>query len=142
MSELHVVFKVGEAEYALPATAVLQMESFTGVTPVPGALPHVAGIVQVRGRVVPAVDARKRFGLPPIDRGIDGRIIVSQLGDRVVALIVDSGREVLKLSADQIKPPPPLLLDQTNGFVRAVAQSGKRLVMLIDLEKVIGEDTQ
>lgn len=64
MSVLHVVFKVDGAEYVLPAADVLQMESFTGATPVPGAAPHVAGLVQVRGRVIPVVDARLRFGLP------------------------------------------------------------------------------
>jgi purine-binding chemotaxis protein CheW len=70
MSTLHVVFKVAGAEYAIPASEVLQMESYTGATPVPGAPAHVAGLMQVRGRVVPVVDARARFGLPLVDRQI------------------------------------------------------------------------
>ena len=56
MSILHVVFKVADAEYVVAAADVLQMESYTGATRVPGALPYVAGVVQVRGRVVPVVD--------------------------------------------------------------------------------------
>ena len=142
MSILHVVFRVGEAEYVLPALDVLQIESFTEATPVPGARAHVAGLVQVRGRVVPVVDARVRFGLPPIDRGLNGRVVVTQLKGRTVGLIVDSGREVLKLTPEQLQPPPPLLAEQTKGFVKAVAQAGNRLVLLIDLEKVMGEDVQ
>lgn len=140
MSVLHVVFKVGDAEYMLAATDVLQMESYTGATRVPGTKPYVAGIVQVRGRVIPVIDARARFGLPPIERGLDARIVVSQLGERTVGLLVDSGREVLKLTPDQLKPPPPLMAEQARGMVKAVAQVGPRLVMLIDLEKVVGED--
>ncbi|ATB51008.1 chemotaxis protein CheW [Corallococcus macrosporus] len=141
MSVLHVVFKVDGAEYVLPAADVLQMESFTGATPVPGAAPHVAGLVQVRGRVIPVVDARLRFGLPAVARTLDSRVVVAQLGNRVVGLVVDSAREVLKLDPQQLKPPPPLVVEGAHGFVKAVAQVGPRLVMLIDFPRVIGEET-
>jgi purine-binding chemotaxis protein CheW len=140
MSALHVVFKVAAAEYFLPAAEVLQMESFQGATPVPGTPPYVAGIVQVRGRIVPVVDLRARFGLPPEEPTIDSRIVVAELRDRTVGLLVDSGREVIKLEADQILPPPRALAESTGGFVKAVAQIGKRLLMLIDFAKVIGEE--
>jgi purine-binding chemotaxis protein CheW len=141
MSALHVVFKVAGAEYAIPAAEVLQMETFEGATPVPGAPPHVAGLVQVRGRVVPVVDARARFGLPAVERTLDSRVVVGQLGTRTVGLIVDSAREVMKLSPEQLQPPPPLVAEQAKGFVKAVAQVGPRLVMLIDFPRVIGEET-
>ncbi|MCP3099617.1 chemotaxis protein CheW [Myxococcus sp. K15C18031901] len=141
MSVLHVVFKVDGAEYVLPASEVLQMESFTGATPVPGAPAHVAGLVQVRGRVIPVVDARTRFGLPPVERSLDSRVVVGRLGERTVGLLVDSAREVLKLDPGQFKPPPPLVMEGAQGFVKAVAQVGPRLVMLIDFPRVIGEET-
>jgi len=140
MSTLHVVFKVAGAEYAIPASEVLQMESFTEATPVPGAPSHVAGLVQVRGRVVPVVDARARFGLPPGERTLNTRVVVGQLGSRVVGLLVDSAREVLKLEPDQLQPPPQLVAEQAQGFVKAVARVGPRLVMLIDFPRVIGEE--
>jgi purine-binding chemotaxis protein CheW len=140
MSTLHVVFKVAGAEYVIPASEVMQMESFTGATPVPGAPAHVAGLVQVRGRVVPVVDARARFGLPPVDRTLDSRVVVGQLGSRTVGLLVDSAREVMKLAPEQLQPPPPMVAEQAQGFVKAVAQVGPRLVMLIDFSRVIGEE--
>ena len=71
MTALHVTFRVGTADYALPAAAVLHLESFVSATHVPGAPPYVAGLVQVRGRLVPVVDLRKRFGLGPIEHSID-----------------------------------------------------------------------
>jgi len=63
MTTLHVAFRVGTAEYVVPAATVLHLESFETATHVPGAPAYVAGLVQVRGRVVPVVDLRRRFGL-------------------------------------------------------------------------------
>ena len=83
---LHVVFRVGDADYAVPASDVVQMESFTGATRVPGTAPHVAGLIQIRGRVVPVVDVRVRFGLPPAERTLDSRVVVVRDGAREVAL--------------------------------------------------------
>jgi purine-binding chemotaxis protein CheW len=140
MSALHVVFKVAGAEYVIPAAEVVQMESFTGATPVPGAPAHVAGLVQVRGRVLPVVDARARFGMPPAERTLDSRVVVGMVGNRTVGLLVDSAREVVKLAPEQLQPPPPLVAEQAKGFVKAVAQVGPRLVMLIDFPRVIGEE--
>ena len=140
MSVLHVVFKVAGSEYALPAGEVLQMESFAGATPVPGARPWVSGIAQVRGRIVPVVDLRARFGLPPADRTLDSRLVVGTLGERAVGLLVDAAREVIKLEEAQIKPPPELVAHEARGMVKAVAQVGARLVMLLDFAKVIGEE--
>src|SRR6202012_3859543 len=98
MSVLHVVFSVAGAEYVLSAEDVLQMESFEGATPVPGSLPYVAGVIQVRGRVVPVVDLRARFGLPPGESSIERRVVVGQVNDRTVGLLVDVAREVVKLA--------------------------------------------
>jgi purine-binding chemotaxis protein CheW len=137
---LHVVFKVGGSEYALPAKDVLQMETFTGATLVPGARPWVKGVMQVRGRIVPVVDARARFGLPPAEPTLDSRVVVAMQGERAVALLVDAAREVLKLEDAQIKPPPEIVAQEAHGLVKGVAQVGTRIVMLLDFAKVIGEE--
>ena len=140
MSTLHVVFKVAGSEYALPAADVLQMESFTGATPVPGTQPWVTGIMQVRGRIVPVLDVRKRFGLPAVEHTLDTRVVVATHGARAVALLVDAAREVLKLEDAQIKPPPEIVAREAHGLVKAVAQVGSRLVMMLDFAKLIGEE--
>jgi purine-binding chemotaxis protein CheW len=137
---LHVLFRVGEADYLLPATDVAQMESFGGATRVPGSAPHVAGLVQIRGRVVPVLDVRARFGLPPVERGLDARVVVVRAGPRLVGLLVDRARDVLQIAEDQFHPPPEVVGLQAAGFVRDVAQVGDRLLMRIDVEKVIGQD--
>lgn len=141
---LHVVFQVGEADYALPATEVQQMESFAGATPVPGAAPYVAGLVQIRGRVVPVVDLRIRFGLPPLPQTLDSRVVVVEHAGRVVGLLVDRAREVTRIPPEHMQPAPEVLSNASQGFVKAVAQNegkqGKRLIMLLDFARIVGEE--
>jgi len=162
-NDLHVVFKVGDAEYAIAAEKVFQMESYPeeGATPVPGTPPYVAGIVQVRGRVVPVVDLRARFGLPPAERTLDTRLVVGEDGEkearRTVALLVDSAREVVRLLPEQLEPPPRVLTWEAQGYIQAVARvpaaprrddaregeprAQTRLLLIIDFHKVIGEES-
>jgi purine-binding chemotaxis protein CheW len=140
--ELHVVFRVADAEFALPAAAVHQLESYTGATRVPGSPPFVAGIMQIRGRVVPVVDARARFGLPAREPTLDTRVVVGAIGDRLVALLVDHAREVLAIAPSQVSPPHALLGDGANGFIRAVANVGPRVVMLLDFERMVGQEPE
>jgi purine-binding chemotaxis protein CheW len=142
VSELHVLCKIADVEYVLPADDVLQMESFAGATKVPGAAAQVAGLVQIRGRVVPVLDMRVVFGLETIPPTIDSRVVVMKRGERTVGLLVDSAREVLKIPAADFHPPPPVVAQQTDGLVKAVAQTGNRLLMLIDFTKVIGEERE
>lgn len=137
---LHVVFRVGETEYLLCAADVLQLESYSGATPVPGAPPFVAGIVQVRGRVVPVIDLRERFHLPRVEPSLGTRIVVAEAHGRRVGLIVDSAREVIHVDPEQLKQPPRVLTERAEGFIQAVAQIGDRLLMLIDFSRVIGEE--
>ena len=139
-SVLYVIFKVGDAEYALAAETIFQMESFNGATPVPGAPSFVIGIVHVRGRIVPVVDLRLRFGLVPGPPVLENRVVVGLAGARLVGLLVDSGREVLKIAPTQFQPPPRILDEQAGGFIKAVAQIGARVIMLVDFTKVIGEE--
>ena len=134
--KLHVVFVVAGVEYALPITFVLQMESFTGATPVPGSPPYVLGVVTLRGRVIPVLDLRRRFGLPAVAPTLDTRIIVTQLAGRVVAFCVDRAREVLLLDPDQLQPAPELVSERSVGLVSGTYTVGPRLLLLLDLPRI------
>jgi len=157
---LHVTFRVGNATYALAAADVLHLESYDTATHVPGAPAYVAGLVQVRGRLVPVVDLRVRFGLPAIHAApppatgaappvtsdamsevmLNRRVVVVQLGTRVAGLLVDSAREVLKIEDAAFEKPPEIIAQQTAGFVKAVATIAKRMYLLVDLPRIIGEE--
>jgi purine-binding chemotaxis protein CheW len=135
---LFVVFKVDEVDYALPADEVVQMESYSGATRVPRTEGFVTGIIQLRGRVIPVVDLRIRFGAPPSAPTIDSRVVVGERGGRTVALLADTAREVVRISPSQEKPPPSLV--RSGGFVRSVVQTEDRTILVLDFAKVIGEE--
>lgn len=140
MSELHVVFSVGEAEYALPASDVLTMDAWEGATKVPGTPSHVAGIVQIRGEVVPVVDLRERFGLSPAEPSTDTRVLVVLADERKVGLKVDRAREVIRVEPERVREPPEELAQTSERFVRALIHAGDRLLMVIDPGRVIGKE--
>jgi purine-binding chemotaxis protein CheW len=164
---LHVTFRVGNATYVLAAADVLHLESYDTATHVPGAPAYVAGLVQVRGRLVPVVDLRVRFGLPAIQAApamtnatatgaaaapqvamsdamseamLNRRVVVVQLGTRVAGLLVDSAREVLKIEDAAFEKPPEIIAQQTAGFVKAVATIAKRMYLLVDVPRIIGQE--
>jgi purine-binding chemotaxis protein CheW len=139
--DLFVIFRVGDAEYAVESAVVLQMEAFTGATAVPGTAPFIVGVMPIRGRVVPVIDLRVRFGLEAAARSLDSRVVVGQLGDRAVALLADSAREVLRIAGTALKPPPPMIDSASLGFIKAIAQVNGRLILLLDFAKVIGEES-
>jgi purine-binding chemotaxis protein CheW len=137
---LHVVFKVADSEYVVAAQDVLHMESFTGATRVPGTQEHVIGLMQIRQRVVPIIDMRARFGVPPAPATLESRVVVIHSEERAIGLLVDSAREVIELAADAFSAPPDVISKRSHGFVSALAKANERLVMLIDLPKIIGEE--
>jgi purine-binding chemotaxis protein CheW len=137
---LHVAFRVGSADYALPADQVLHLESYDGATHVPGAPAYVAGVVHVRGRVVPVVDLRTRFGLEKSESHEERRILVVQVGSRIAALLADSAREVLRIDDAAFERPPELIADRTAGFITGVATIAKRVFLRVDAPRLIGEE--
>jgi len=140
-SSLHVAFRVGTAEYVVPAAQVLHLESFETATHVPGAPSYVAGLVQVRGRVVPVVDLRKRFGLPPVDHALAHRVVVVQVGARIAGLLVDSAREVIRLDDASFQDAPELIAQQANGLVTGVVAVRERLFLVADVSRLIGQES-
>lgn len=137
---LHVAFRVDTADYVIPAAQVLHLESFEAATHVPGAPAYVAGLVQVRGRVVPVVDLRKRFGLPAIDRALGHRVVVVQLAARVAGLLVDSAREVIALDDAGFQDAPELIKQQAGGFVTGVVTVRDRMFLIADVSRLIGQE--
>ncbi len=140
MSTLHVICKIGESEYAIPASEVYQMETYSGATPVPGAPSYVAGLVQIRQKIIPVLNARERFGLPAKPTDLETRVVVLKLSERLVGILVDSAREVQNISPDLFKAPPEIIVKQSEGFVKAVANFKERIIMLMDTLKIVGEE--
>lgn len=129
-----LTFRLHGSEYALNVGDVLEALSMVALARLPEAQPWLAGMLNLRGRVVPVIDLRLRLGLPARPTGLDTPILVVQWAGRSVGLIVDEVTEVLTLPADALSEP-----DQLAGAahpVVCVARSGDRLILLLDLKRI------
>src|SRR5580700_8798857 len=120
-SEPYILFELAGTPYAVPSTVVQRMEMIEHVTPVPNAPSFVDGVVFSRGRVVPAVNLRRRFGFDRVPYDIKTRLIVVAHADRSVGLIVDSAREFVTIPAEAIQPPPEGLAGTTGNYLGGIA---------------------
>ena len=129
-----VLFRLGEADYALPLDRVVEVLRMVAITPVPESPRAVAGVIDLRGRVIPVLDLRRRLGMP--DRAYDLRtpILVAEDERRVVGLVADEVVQMLPVPAEAIDGPETL--GRPAAAVEAVARPGGRLVLVLDLAAV------
>ena len=107
------------------------------ITPVPNAPPFVDGVVFSRGRVVPAINLRVRFGFDRAPYDLKTRLIVVTHHDRAVGLIVDSAREFVTIAADVIQPPPDGLAGTSGNYLRGIATVADRVILILDVAGVL-----
>ena len=146
-----VSFVVAGEEFGIDILRVQEIIRPVPVTRVPHAPPAVDGVVNLRGRIVPVVDARRRFGLPPRTDEGEGRVVVVEVGGRTVGLVMDAVREVIRIPRSAIEPAPDLSVGVGAEYVRGVARVASadgpeagpdRLVIVLDVERVLGDDDQ
>lgn len=138
-ADAFVLFTLAESTYALPTDVIQQLDMVGSVTPVPNAAPHLAGIVSVRGQVLPAIDLRARFGFPGADPTVRSRLLVVRVGGRTVGFIVDSAREFARIPREAVHAPPEALTGSASRFLRGVAQLGDRIVLVLDAARLLSE---
>jgi purine-binding chemotaxis protein CheW len=141
LSELQLVtFLLGGEEYGVPISQIQEIDRLSKITKVPKAAQFIEGVTNLRGEVIPVLDTRKRFDLEVKDADDRTRIIIVELGGVKTGLIVDAVREVLSLSKKDIAPPPDAIhagVDQR--FISGIGKvdSGKRMIVLLDVEKIL-----
>ena len=113
------------------------MEMVEQVTRVPNAAPFVDGVVFSRGQVVPAVNLRARFGFERAPYDLRTRLVVVNSRGRQVGLIVDDGREFLRLPATAIAPPQDSLAGLSSQYVEGIASLNGRLILVLNLENLL-----
>ena len=136
--ELQIVgFRIGRETFGLPISLVHEIVRPPEITNVPHAPDYVEGVMNLRGRIVPVIDLRRRFGGAAIENSRKNRVLVVDVESRAVGLIVDSASEVLKISDAQIEPPPNVLTDAATSYVTGVAKHQGRLIILVDLRRIL-----
>jgi len=127
-----VSFHVGSEEYAIDILGVQEIIRMVELTPVPQAPHFVEGVINLRGKVIPVLDLRVRFGLPSIKPTNDTRIIVIETNHILLGFIVDSVSEVLRVPESLIEPP--LISRQGSDFQKGVGRVEGRLLIVLDLD--------
>jgi len=133
-----VTFLLGSEEYGLDVRLVQEIIRLTEITPVPRAPDFVKGVINLRGRIIPVVDLRRKLALGEVDASArTTRVVVARLRDRLVGLLVDGASQVLKVPVSLIEPAPEEILEVDADYIRGVAKLANRLVILMDLARVL-----
>ncbi len=132
-----IVLTVAGTTYAVRSRDVQHMEMVEHVTRVPNAAPFVDGVVFSRGQVVPAVNLRARFGFERAPYDVRTRLVVVSAGGRSVGLVVDEGREFLRMPASTIRPPQEALAGLSGQYVEGIASLNGRLILVLNLESLL-----
>jgi purine-binding chemotaxis protein CheW len=129
-----VVFEVSGHDYALPLEFVDEVVRMVAVIPVPAGPDWLAGVVDLRGRLIPMIDLRPRLGLAPADPDPGAFFVVASKGDRAVGVLADAVRQVLTVPAAEIERPDEMT--EGEGIVTAVARSAGGVVLVLDLGRL------
>ncbi|MCH7746006.1 MAG: chemotaxis protein CheW [Chloroflexi bacterium] len=135
-----VVFDLASEGYGVDIGAVREIIRMQEITRVPKTPDFVEGVINLRGKVIPVIDLRKRFGLQVMDQSKDNRIVVVDIGKQDIGVIVDSVTEVLRISADSVEPPTSVITSADSDYLLGIAKLESRLIILLDLESVLSHD--
>ena len=137
MADTFILVQVADTTYALRSADVDHMEMMEEITPVPNAAPFVDGVVFTRGRVVPVVNLRARFGFERIPHDQRTRLAVVRSGERSVGLIVDGAREFATIPAEAIHPPQEAIVASSGRYVEGITTRGDRIVLILNIAEVL-----
>lgn len=132
-----VSFRLDREEFGLPVASVREVLRVGELTRVPQAPPHIRGVTNVRGSILPVVEVRTRIGLAPLDPGPAARIVVLEVGERALGLLVDRVTHVVKVKATEIEPPPAEIVSARTDYVVGVAKRPSGLLILLDPAKTL-----
>ena len=133
-------FSLDREEYGVEVRLVQEIRRVSEITVVPRAPEFVRGVINLRGRILPVVDLKKKLGLGEVAIGKASRIVVVRLRDRLLGLLVDGASQVLKVPVSRIEAAPDEVLNKGGDTIRGVAKLETRLVILLDLPKVLARE--
>ncbi|MBU1862727.1 MAG: chemotaxis protein CheW [Candidatus Omnitrophica bacterium] len=132
-----VSFKVGESLFVLPIQYIQEIIRLTAVVAIPKSPDFMEGVINLRGKVIPVIDLRKRFGIEGTIQGSQGRIIITEVEDFMVGLQVDSVSEVVKANADELEKTPSFITGIDHNFVEGIIKHGDTMFILLTIDNIL-----
>ncbi len=131
-----VIFRLAKEEYGLPITKVQEINRLVPITKLPQTPSFMEGIINLRGRIIPVIDLRKRFQLAAAEQSDDNRIIIVEVNGQTVGIIVDAVTEVVRLPGSSVEPPPPAFILDAQ-YIHGVGKLDERLLIMLDIDKIL-----
>lgn len=132
-----VGFRVGNETYGVRIASVREIVRVPEITIVPNAPEAIEGVINLRGKIIPVMDLRKRFGGSAVQPDKKNRILVVELENKLLGLIVSSASEVLKISPSDIEPPASVFAEGESSYVTGVGKLKGRLIILLDIARLL-----
>lgn len=136
-----LTFKMGSELYGVDICQVQEIKGYAPSTPIPNSPPFFRGVINLRGIIVPVVDLRARFGLPPVEPKKTNVIIVVVSGGRVTGLLVDAVADVADLLDKDLQPAPSVGGAAPPDFVQGVAKLGEQLLVILNTDRIVAATT-
>ena len=135
-----VTFSIGDEECGVNILKVQEIIRTMEITKVPRAPDFVEGVINLRGKVIPIIDLRRRFGLSARVHDKNTRIIVIEINNVIVGFVVDAVSEVLRIPASTVEPPPPVVAGVDSDYISGVGKLQERLLIMLDLDRLLSSD--
>jgi purine-binding chemotaxis protein CheW len=132
-----VVFRLGDEVYGISIGTVREIIRMQTVTYVPDSPDFVEGVINLRGRVIPVVDLRRRFGLEVTETTNESRVLVVDISGDEIGVIVDAVTEVLRISEDSIAPTSSVVTTEDSYYIEGIAKIDEQLLILLDLDRAL-----
>lgn len=132
-----VGFRVGDETYGVRIGAVREIVRVPEITIVPNAPEAIEGVINLRGKIIPVMDLRKRFGTAAVQPDKKNRILVVELDGKLLGVIVSSASEVLKIPPSEIEAPGSVFAEGESSYVTGVGKLKGRLIILLDIARLL-----
>jgi purine-binding chemotaxis protein CheW len=140
----YLTFSLGQEEYGIGILKVKEIIGMMRITPVPQTPEFVKGVINLRGKVIPVIDLRLRFGMPSIDYNERTCIVVVEItgatGKIHIGIVVDSVSEVLNIKGSDIEDTPAFGTNLNTDFILGMAKTGGGVKILLDINKVLSTE--
>lgn len=134
-----LTFNLGEELYGVDILHVQEIKGYTTVTKIPNTSPHIKGVLNLRGTIVPIVELRTKFGMPTIEYTAFTVIIVVVVHDKVMGLVVDAVSDVLNIDRKDIQPPPQFGTKVDVNCLNGIGKYGDKLVVLLNIDRLLND---
>jgi purine-binding chemotaxis protein CheW len=134
----YLTFTVGQEEYGAEILRVQEVTGYAAITPIPNAPPHVRGVMNLRGTIIPVIDLRRRLGLAPVEYHRGNAIVVVNAGAKVRGLLVDVVTDVRTFPKSAIEAAPDFGSDRESRSITGLAKVEEKVVLILDLDEILG----